>query len=455
VGDKPNDRELAENLQAFSRSLTRADRERRRDLVLAYGRAMRQLAGILRDVPGQKRVVLLSEGFDVSLLVGTEDRKKLADMARATSLGAPWTVDTQTRYGDMTFLKELQENLATLPKAGATIEAADIGRGSIDPGSPTQSTASDGLFLIASGTGGRVWGVGADDASGLAPLLERTEVTYLLTFQPRDLGEPGVFHPLEVELANGVAPARVVARSGYYAPLPYDRIDEQARRIEASNRLMSGGSGGPLTLETLAVPIREGSGPPYVAILVEIDGPPLLAAARDKAVKLELYGYAFDLEGRVRDRFAERWAFDLDRVGKTLRETGVKYFGHLDLPPGDYRLHLLARDGAGREGLRSVDVHVPDFASGEPVLLPPLVPEAPGKWVTVRENPERQKARQVAYPFLWQGATAAVGRLDTGGPGGLRPGRRSAGGDGPGVRSGRCPGGGGPDRAGQRPERGR
>ncbi len=403
-GDNPHDRELAESLEAFSRSTTQGDRALRRDLVLAYGRAMGQLADVLREVPGQKRIILLSEGFDASLLVGTENRRAVTGTAQNVEHGRYWAVDSQTRYGDSDALKEIQDRLGTLRKAGVTIEAADIGRGAVEPGGEGRSTASDGLFLLASATGGRVYGVAADDASGLEPLLERTAVTYLLTFQPAELGKPGSYHSLDVELAEGVAEAQVVARPGYYAPIPYDRLSEQARRVQASNLLMSGASGGPLTLETLAVPIREASGPPYVAVLVEIDGPPLLATARDKAVKLELFGYAFDLEGRVQDRFVERWAFDLDQVGETLRDTGVKYFGHLDLPPGDYRLHLLARDGAGREGLRRVAVHVPDFASDEPVLLPPLVPEPPGRWVTVRENSERQKDRQVAYPFLWQGA---------------------------------------------------
>jgi hypothetical protein len=50
-------------------------------------------------------------------------------------------------------------------------------------------------------------------------------------------------------------------------------------------------------------------------------------------------------------------------------------------------------------GLRVVPVHVPAFARGEAVLLPPLFPEPASRWLLVQEEPRGEEKRP-AYPFL-------------------------------------------------------
>jgi len=44
-------------------------------------------------------------------------------------------------------------------------------------------------------------------------------------------------------------------------------------------------------------------------------------------------------------------------------------------------------------------VAVPAFAKGEPALLPAFFPEAPGRWVMVRETP-KQGQTPMPYPFM-------------------------------------------------------
>jgi hypothetical protein len=87
---------------------------------------------------------------------------------------------------------------------------------------------------------------------------------------------------------------------------------------------------------------------------------------------------------------------ELLKVGAALEQSGLKFFGHLDLPPGTWAVRVLVRNAAtGAAGMKSVTLQVPD--PGEPVLLPAFFPEPAGKWLTVREN---QPGAQVAYPFM-------------------------------------------------------
>ena len=43
---------------------------------------------------------------------------------------------------------------------------------------------------------------------------------------------------------------------------------------------------------------------------------------------------------------AQTIGLDVAKVGAGLQQSGLKFFGHLDLPPGEYRLRALVRNGA-------------------------------------------------------------------------------------------------------------
>lgn len=84
-----------------------------------------------------------------------------------------------------------------------------------------------------------------------------------------------------------------------------------------------------------------------------------------------------------------------------LARHGLKYQGHLDLPPGEYALRVLVRCvRTGRSAVAGAAVTVP-AASASAVLLPPLFPEPPGKWLLAREPAGRQ--RDVPSPFMMDG----------------------------------------------------
>src|SRR4030095_5051588 len=102
----------------------------------------------------------------------------------------------------------------------------------------------------------------------------------------------------------------------------------------------------------------------------------------------------------VQHSLAQSSALDLAKPEATIRQSGVKFFGHLELPKGTYSLRSLVRNGTtGASALRVTEVAVPAFASGEAALLPALFPEPPGRWVMIREAQQQGKP-QMPYPFM-------------------------------------------------------
>jgi len=179
------------------------------------------------------------------------------------------------------------------------------------------------------------------------------------------------------------------------------------RLLDAGQEVISGTDSGTISTSVLAAPFRVNGETAYVPVLIEVDGSSLLAGARSGKLPAEIYVYALDNTGAVRDFVSQTVALDLGKVAPALTRSGLKFFGHLDLPPGDYSLRVLVRNGAtGASGLRTAALAVPAFAAGAPVLLPPFFPEPAGKWLIVREasgqtgQSPQSAAAQVPYPFM-------------------------------------------------------
>jgi hypothetical protein len=171
-------------------------------------------------------------------------------------------------------------------------------------------------------------------------------------------------------------------------------------RLAAAGRLMAGADPGALGISLLAAPFRGAAAKAYVPVIVEVDGGTLLAGGRSKTLAAEIYADAVGAGGLIADSFGQSLRLDTGWAGGTLRRGSLKFFGHLELPAGDYSLRVLVRNaGTGAFGKRALAVAVPAFAAGQPVLLSPFFPEPAGRWALVRELP-RGELRDVAYPFV-------------------------------------------------------
>ena len=383
--------------------------------VTALTRAYAQLAQMLGSLPGRKQVIYFSEGFDSSFLTGGG-----RTAAAPSSLGIGTDADVQTqsaldqdRANQQAYLSDSQENfgsseslnglermLEEFRRADCVIEAVDVGglRAAGDQAAGARTGGKDTLLAMARGTGGELFENSNDLAGAMSGLLARTSLTYVLAVQPEP-GKPGVYHKLKVELKNAPRGTRVAYRAGYYSPKAYAQLNPLEKLFEASSRLMGGEEAGGIPGAVLAAPFRAAGERAYVPVLIEADGPALLAG-RDAGgtLPVEVYAYALDVGGAIQDFLYQSLGLDLAKAAPALRQGGLKFFGHLDLPPGDYSVRTLVRNGVtGGFSLRVATVTVPAFGKG-PALLPALFPDpAAGRWMIVREA---ARGPQVDYPFM-------------------------------------------------------
>jgi VWFA-related protein len=368
--------------------------------ITRFSESVSELARMLAGIQGRKQVILLSEGFDSDSLYGTQDFEDIQRMDSASQNGEIWRVDSNSRYGSTKLVKAVDLMLDELRRADCAIQAVDIA-GLRAPGEEgTRAPASsrqDGLFVLADSTGGELYSNFNDLSEAMETLLERNSVTYVLSYQPEQVRRDGGFRKLRVELKNARG-AQLVHRPGYYAPKPFAEQAALEKTMDTASRLVAGREAGTIPVAVLAAPFARNEGKAYVPVLIEADGEGLVGNQKDGVLPAEIYVYAFDQEGQVRDFFARSLGLDLGKVGPALRQSGLKMFGDLDLETGSYSLRVLVRNGAtGDTSLRVVPLEVPAFSTA-PVLLPPFFPEPPDRWLLVRENATPPAG--VSYPFM-------------------------------------------------------
>jgi hypothetical protein len=193
----------------------------------------------------------------------------------------------------------------------------------------------------------------------------------------------------------------VTYKPGYYAPRPFKQLPAMEKRLAAADQMMSSSASGSIQTAVLAAPFRTAAAKAYVPVVVEADGGTLLAGSDGKTMTAELYVNAVDARGSIQDSFEQAMKLDVEKAGPALRQGGLKFFGHLELPPGEYSVRMMLRNGdTGAYGKRAVVVTVPAFGSAAPVLLPPLFPDqVAGRWMVLRELP-RGEQKDASYPFV-------------------------------------------------------
>jgi VWFA-related protein len=404
------DQAIAEQLRALTFQADQSQRAFEMSRIAGYSRALADLARALNAVQGRKHVLFFSEGFDSRYLVGNP--MEAAEDSNNSMYGELQFVDTDSRYGNTSVQRDLSRMLEEFRRADCVIQAVDVGglRSGVDATGKTRVNGQEALFYMANETGGELFKDANDLGSQLERVLTRTSVTYLLTFHRADLKHNGEYHRLRVKVtAQQARGARVSYRSGYYAPRPFKDLDALEKNLLASDGIVDAASRRDVALGVLAAAFRANEAQAYVPVIIEIGGRGLLAGHTGDKLNLELYAYVADKEGKIRDFFTQAVSLDIkNKNGRSaLERTGIKYYGHLDLAPGDYQVRVLVRNaGTGRTGVESVPLSVPVYTKAEPFLLPPLFIERDPGWVMVRERPGKDSQDQPAtmvYPFTVKG----------------------------------------------------
>ena len=378
-----------------------ADRGRAASKVAALTSGMSELAAWMQSVEGRKHVVFLSEGFDSRILVGNRgqtgsDQAAILRRQDAVSSGNIAEVDNEELFGSSSAQNSMTQMLNRFREANCAIQTVDVS-GEVLAESESKR---DSLFMMSKDSGGELFANFTDLGDAMSEMLERTSVTYLLAFQPENFEYDGKFHKLRVRLKNAPRGTRIVHRPGYYAPKPYAQTNPFERALTSAQQVMGGVETGEIDAAVLAAAFAADSGKAYAPVLIEAKGDDLIGGLEQGTVPLQVYAYALDEHGIVRDFFVRAMGLDLAQAGAALRQSGLKYWGHFDLDPGSYSVRVLVRnDATGHGALTTSILEVPGETA---TLQPPLFPEQPGKWVLIREE-ESEQRRDVAFPFLRSG----------------------------------------------------
>jgi VWFA-related protein len=410
INKTQRDQILFEELQATSLMAERTQRSYEVSRITSYTRSLGDMARALNTVQGRKQVVLFSEGFDSRLLIGRDTLDAENDMDNANIAGGfSYLVDNDARYGSTTLQNQVNRMIEEFRRADCVIQAVDIGglRDRADATQRPQTNGQESLFYFANETGGELFKDANNLGEQLGRILTRTSVTYVLTFERSDLKTDGVYHRLRVKNAKLPVGARLSYRTGYYAPRPFKQLSPLERNLLASDRIAVGTPRRDITMNVLLAPFRSTPAQSYVPVILEVGGRSLLNGQTGDKINLEIYAYASDAQGQMRDFFTQKVGFDLSKGRKGFEETGLKYYGHLDLPEGDYRVRVLVRNAqTGHTAVESVQVKVPAYAEAHPVLLPPFFIDKASRWLMLRESERAGRpgsGTSVVYPFTVAG----------------------------------------------------
>jgi VWFA-related protein len=369
----------------------------------AIGRVSKQisslglLAATLRSVPGRKQVVFLSGGFDPSLVRGRTARgamsSEIADMAKATS-GQAYLIDNDARFGNTASLNIVDEMVKLFKQSDVVLNAIDLGGLRVDGDVQGVNVSSnDGLHMLADPTGGSVLENSNDFGSNLDRMMRQQEVVYVLAFQAAPT-KPGKLHNLSVKLVNVPAGATAKSRVGYYeggTETPVERALTNAEVIV--NDIVQNDI--KVAALATAVPAAKRA---VVPLFLEINGEDLLRGAT-KPVPADIFVYAFDEGGVVRDRIYQQINVDPAKASDKIKQNGIRYFATLSLPPGRYAVKsLVSLPGTEKRGFVRAELVVPPPT--EMVVLPPLFIDKTAQWAMVKGV---QHDSGAAYPFHLDG----------------------------------------------------
>ncbi|MYC10662.1 MAG: VWA domain-containing protein [Holophagales bacterium] len=393
---------LSETRRELQNLQEQAERGNEASRIAAMTQGMSALSDWMASVEGRKHVVFLSEGMPTRVLYGNqgltdEDRASLLADSEAVIQGRTQEVDQQSTFGDSSAQSAMERMLRQFREANCTIQAVDVsGQIAGEAGSRRGS-----LLQMAKDTGGEMFSNFTNLGDAMEEMLERNSVTYLLAFQPGNLKQDGKFRRLRVRLKDAPRGTQVVHRPGYYPPRTYEQTSPFERALGSAQAVMGGVETGDIDAAVLATGFPADSGKAYAPVLITARGEDLLAGVEGSVLPIEIYAYALDEDGVVRDFFSTRMGLDLAQAGAAIRQSGIKYWGHFDLDPGTYSARVLLRnDITGRRALVTGVLEVPGDGT---VLQPPLFPEPPTKWLLLREDPSEQR-QDVAFPFLLDGA---------------------------------------------------
>lgn len=318
----------------------------------------------LRNFPGRKSVILLSDGFRINSRTNNDNTtnqvlqslENLVEQANRSSV-VIYSIDAK---GVQPFMPGA--NVGGRPSATAHSDALQ-----------TAQEALEGLNFLSQQTGGFTV-VNTNDLNiGVEEALYDQQSYYLLGFDPEDEKFDRRRHSIKVKVNR--PGLRVRTRSGFFGvsdggsenATPAAPKTPMTRGQQILSALFAPMGARDLSLRMTPYFFNSSKDGPIVRALFHIDCSKLTfkdGPDGQKRLNLDLAAFAFDEEGVTADLNAHRLVlnFDEKRYREALAE-GLAYRADFQLKkPGAYQFRAVLRDGeSGRTGSASQFVQLPDL----------------------------------------------------------------------------------------------
>jgi VWFA-related protein len=386
-----------------------AEQDEFRSEVFAVGTlgALGYIVNGLRELPGRKSVLLLSDGFRLQGSDGEQTDRIIQALRRLTDLAnrASVVIYTMDPRGLQTLGLSAADNVSGLSQP-ALQQQLDARR---DELLETQF----GLAALAEQTGGFDIKNTNDLTGGIKQVLADQSGYYLIGYRPDDTTFDKVtgrrtYHKITVKLKRPGLTART--RKGFFGV-----TDERAAPVypTAGQRMVAAltspfGAGGVRVRLTsmFANDPKTGS---FVRSLLYIDGHDLTFAPQPDGTHkttFDVLAFAFGDNGQVINSVSKTYTLTITKNLERLIQTGLVYYVNVPLKkPGAYQMRVALRDAASeRIGSASQFIEAPDLKKGRLTLSGVAVNGDSDA------NPSAAEGAQTSDP----GATPAVRRLRPG-----------------------------------------
>ncbi len=314
-------------------------------------RGLDDLVQRLSVLPGQRGVVFVSRGFLTGLT------KHLTSMVIDRAVRAGVFVNSLDARGLYTLIPggdASQGGPGFSGTFGAILVQFEMAAAHADSGV---------LEEIADGTGGVLFENSNDFNAGFRSAGSLTEFSYILVFSPSDLKPDGKYHKLQVDLVGeaGKKHLTVQARRGYFATIPnkspaeaeledlmtavYSRVEVNSARLKIDTQFVK------------TTPLEA-----QVKVMAHLDLKDL--AFRDEADRhvadLTFVTAIFDANGNFIKGLRKDVKLRLrDRTLESMRADGISIPSEFQMPPGNYLVREVVRDGDGVISAMNDTVEIP------------------------------------------------------------------------------------------------
>ena len=311
----------------------------------------------MRQLPGRKLGVFISEGFRVNAEVAKQELRETVALAARSNV-VFYSIDPKgllapNNAADPMTLTEgsgsIAQQIAQMLLQNK-LDALDL---------------REPLSALASETGGSFFENNNDINKGLANLLDDNSAYYLLGFQPETSRWDGKLHKIKVVVRNR-PDLKVISRKSYLARSDAPRpVSSDPKVEEAINAISSPLVRRDIDLRLTALYIDDAQREPIVTLLLHIDASKLRFIESEGSYhsSLEQIGFMLDARGRMVDEFSNILELNLQpNTYQAALKQGLVATRKISVKPGAYQVRLFVRErGFGQIGTANDFLEIPDL----------------------------------------------------------------------------------------------